>query len=458
MDKALEHFDDFYASVYEDTWPDIRCALLEEESKYMAIVNNFSDTERVRSNLELLGAINLKSLYNLRKEKLDAKAKRRAKIDTLQIKNPEEVEIFKDKLTELQPVNLNNYRDLCESLNAKRSELEKSDEQNEFVELLSIDKNLNEVNLDHDRIVDPSVNLSSLQEYVPVTEIKGMDEWVMNSDHYKFYHKGEDFNINVEREFVLPFPEHLHAYSFEKGNKAIFPSAKKGSTGVSDYYLFDGGSILPILALDIKLGDTVLDMCAAPGGKALTILQTLMPRLLVVNDIKESKVNKIKMIMNQYTSDIYKGENMLIIKQGDARRIDETGVYNKILVDVPCTVDRHVLHSDVDNLFKPNRVKERLTIPTIQNALKLVTVGGTVVYSTCTLSPVQNDGVIQATLQKAWQENDIVTVVKDMTKALLPLRYLYNFGKNNVKYGHIVIPTIQNNWGPMYFCKIVKVQ
>lgn len=43
------------------------------------------------------------------------------------------------------------------------------------------------------------------------------------------------------------------------------------------YYLMDGGSILPVLALDLKLGDRVLDMCSAPGGKALAALQTLLP-------------------------------------------------------------------------------------------------------------------------------------------------------------------------------------
>lgn len=42
------------------------------------------------------------------------------------------------------------------------------------------------------------------------------------------------------------------------------------------YYLMDGGSILPVFALDLKLGDRVLDMCSAPGGKALAILQTLL--------------------------------------------------------------------------------------------------------------------------------------------------------------------------------------
>lgn len=39
----------------------------------------------------------------------------------------------------------------------------------------------------------------------------------------------------------------------------------------------DGGSILPVLALNLNFGDRVLDMCSAPGGKALVTLQTLLP-------------------------------------------------------------------------------------------------------------------------------------------------------------------------------------
>lgn len=52
-DKALEYFDDFYANVYKNSWKNIRAALLKKNSKYMAVVNNFSDTEKIRSNLEV---------------------------------------------------------------------------------------------------------------------------------------------------------------------------------------------------------------------------------------------------------------------------------------------------------------------------------------------------------------------------------------------------------------------
>lgn len=46
------------------------------------------------------------------------------------------------------------------------------------------------------------------------------------------------------------------------------------------------------------------------------------------------------------------------------------------------------------------------------NALMLVKVGGTVVYSTCSLSPIQNDGVVQMALRRIWEETSYKFVIK----------------------------------------------
>lgn len=51
-------------------------------------------------------------------------------------------------------------------------------------------------------------------------------------------------------------------------------SSRLGSLGLMDYYLMDAASLLPVLALGLQPGDTVLDLCAAPGGKTLALLQT----------------------------------------------------------------------------------------------------------------------------------------------------------------------------------------
>lgn len=46
---------------------------------------------------------------------------------------------------------------------------------------------------------------------------------------------------------------------------------------IRGYYLMDAASLLPVLALNLQPGDLVLDLCAAPGGKSLIMLQTLYP-------------------------------------------------------------------------------------------------------------------------------------------------------------------------------------
>lgn len=469
-DRALKHFDEFYKTVYKKSWNDIREALLREEHKYMAVVNSFSDIDRIKSELELLGAMNLRAIYETYRKEIDAnrfKSKKREK------QNKVENQQMASKIADTQMLKIQShypvdYPSAPASISIKDGDEETEDTVQESqalqpVEMKSIESNLNEVTLDENRIVQPNAGLSGLFEFVPATKLKGMEDWVLESQHYSYYNEGADFSINIEKESILTFPQHLNIYTFENTNDSKFPSPKKGSTGVSDYYLLDGASILPILALDLQPGDTVLDMCAAPGGKTLTILQTLMPRRMIANDVQTSRVKRIHNVINEYLAGIGQWKDKLFVTERDARIIDEADTYNKILVDVPCTTDRHVLHSDENNIFKPTRIRERLKIPELQaailsNALKIITVDGTVVYCTCSLSPIQNDGVVGMAMKKAWEETNSTWIVKDMKEVLKPLECLYKFGNYGLKYGHIAIPTFENNWGPMYFCKIVRTR
>lgn len=93
----------------------------------------------------------------------------------------------------------------------------------------------------------------------------------------------------------------------------------------------DGASILPVLALDVQPGDQILDMCSAPGGKALTILQTLHPKLLVCNDLSLSRVNRIHKVMGQFLYDYENNwKGMLSVQQYNGAYITDTDVYDKV--------------------------------------------------------------------------------------------------------------------------------
>lgn len=68
-------------------------------------------------------------------------------------------------------------------------------------------------------------------------------------------------------------------------------------------------------------------------------------------------------------------------------------------------------------MFKSSRIKERLKLPELQseileNGLKLLKPGGVLVYSTCTLSPIQNDGVVHMTLKKLYENAGMKFVIK----------------------------------------------
>ncbi|PSN46828.1 5-methylcytosine rRNA methyltransferase NSUN4 [Blattella germanica] len=375
VDKALEHFDDFYKTVYGTRWPSIRLALLSPH-KYCAVVNNFATTESTVSQLEEIGALNLKTVFKLEKER-----------------------ILQEKQEEKRKHNLETIFEL-------------------------------------DRKLDKIVFDKQQEERLSLYAQKG--------DHER--------------------PPVGKVFSFEQGNISRFPSPKRDITGVLNYYLLDGGSLLPVLALDLRPGDRILDMCAAPGGKSLIMLQTLFPDLIVCNDVSLSRTNRIRDVLKQYLYDLDEWKNRLIITQKDGRVIDDFNVYNKILVDVPCTTDRHSLHENDNNIFAPGRTKERLQIPEIQSellfqALKIVRPGGTVIYSTCSLSPIQNDGVVHMALRKIWEESKVEIVVKDMTTSLQVVQNIFKFGENlGLKYGHLVLPFLPCNFGPMYFCKLVRTK
>lgn len=55
---------------------------------------------------------------------------------------------------------------------------------------------------------------------------------------------------------------------------SVMVVSRPDSLGLLSYYLMDAASLLPVLALNVQPDDFVLDLCAAPGGKTLALLQT----------------------------------------------------------------------------------------------------------------------------------------------------------------------------------------
>ena len=158
--------------------------------------------------------------------------------------------------------------------------------------------------------------------------------------------------------------------------------------------------MLPVLALEPKPGEYILDLCASPGSKTSQIAEHLNNSgVVVANEVVRGRVNLLVSNMQRHRS------RSNIIVNHDARhfpKVPEFG-YDRILVDAPCTgTGTTRKNPDVWSRWKPNggRSMQKLQIDILERATKLVRPDGRVVYSTCSLDPVENEAVVAEVFRK----------------------------------------------------------
>lgn len=147
-------------------------------------------------------------------------------------------------------------------------------------------------------------------------------------------------------------------------------------------------------ALAPQAGDTVIDMCAAPGGKSFTIAELMKNTGTVLSfDLYDSRVSMIRQGAERLGLDI------IDARLGDASVFDETlPLADRVLCDVPCS-GLGVIRRKPEIRYK--RKDELKELPEIQkrildNAKRYVKPGGRLVYSTCTLNRAENEDIAEA--------------------------------------------------------------
>lgn len=159
------------------------------------------------------------------------------------------------------------------------------------------------------------------------------------------------------------------------------------------FHIQDVSSQLCCLTLRPIVNETVIDVCAAPGGKSFTMAELMGNNGKVLSlDLYDARTNLI--------ADGAKRLGLRIVeaKQNNAVRFDETlPEADRVLCDVPCS-GLGVIRRKPEIKYKSESEFDEL--PTLQRAIlevssRYVRVGGTLVYSTCTLSRRENDDVAQ---------------------------------------------------------------
>ncbi len=201
---------------------------------------------------------------------------------------------------------------------------------------------------------------------------------------------------NLDTSNLLPFFDLPHLYELKD---------KTEDPGDFQAYFLDGASALAPYALEVKPGESVLDLCAAPGGKSLILSYNLEGEgELTANDKSPNRRGRLKQVLKNYTSDDFY-ENHIRVTGHDAGGwcLHEQEAYDKILLDAPCSSEKHVLESakHLDE-WKVNRTKRLASLQwtMLASAWIVLKPGGRLVYSTCSISPLENDDVVAKLVKK----------------------------------------------------------
>lgn len=166
------------------------------------------------------------------------------------------------------------------------------------------------------------------------------------------------------------------------------------------YYIQEPSAMTPASVLNVEEGDMVLDLCAAPGGKATELAAKLNHTgLLVANDASASRTKALLKNL-----EVFGMPNILITSEmGDRLDTYFHGFFDKILVDAPCSGEgmfRKQPHMIPAWEKQGPEVFAKMQREILKQAAELLRPGGTMLYSTCTFSELENEGSVDAFLQE----------------------------------------------------------
>lgn len=162
----------------------------------------------------------------------------------------------------------------------------------------------------------------------------------------------------------------------------------------------DVSSMEMIRALNPQPGETVLDVCAAPGGKSLAAAEWMENRGRVIScDVYDHKLKLIEKAAERLGVTILETQK----NDGTVRNENFVEIADKVIVDAPCSGLGVVRRKPEIKLRIKRKDMEKLAevqLKILENSAGYLRENGTLIYSTCTVSDIENRGVIDRFLKK----------------------------------------------------------
>ena len=190
--------------------------------------------------------------------------------------------------------------------------------------------------------------------------------------------------------------EHFYIAKEEKTWAHVFQQVQQGLA-----YIQDPMTRIPILQLDLQENMSVLDLCAAPGGKTVQIAQILHGTGHVFSVDLPERLKRLQENTQIYTNVSLLGKDVRQLCKEDFKSIKD-GLFDRVIVDVPCS-NTGVIQKKPDIAL---RLKESdfIELPQIQcqlleKASTFLKRHGLLIYSTCSIDPGENQAVVTKFLQ-----------------------------------------------------------
>lgn len=183
-----------------------------------------------------------------------------------------------------------------------------------------------------------------------------------------------------------------------------------------EIYLQSLSSCLPVILLDPKPNEDILDMAAAPGGKTTQIASLTGGKA----NITACERNPMRAEKLKHNLNVQGVKNVNVITK-DARQLEDWFKFDKILLDAPCSGSGTLITDNNNSYFTEklinNTVKTQKAL--IEKAVKLLKKDGILVYSTCSILKQENEDIISKYLEKG-----ILEVVEIDSASLLSVPQL----------------------------------
>ncbi|GAB7337679.1 hypothetical protein MBLNU457_g2969t1 [Dothideomycetes sp. NU457] len=280
------------------------------------------------------------------------------------------------------------------------------------------------------------------------------------------------------------FPQPTPVSSIADPNRKVF-----------SHWNLDAASVLCAWMLDVQPGDKVLDLCAAPGGKSVSLSQILfqgarsdtgvVSGCLHSNEMDPARNKRLAINLQSYLPrHLFEKGSVRVLRMdaADVKAVHQlplgAGGYDRVLLDAPCSSERHIIHAHV-KAASTGRIAEemlrwrpgssrnlaKIQAALLMTALRAVRVGGMVVYSTCSIDTGENDGVLEKVMTLLEQEHGKTGLLWTVRIETAPSEHstLDEDGLDQwterTKYGRIALPDHLGGgkWGPLFFAVITKI-